>query len=448
MSYSMSLLTERQKEELHKAMLSYLYNSGMHATFDALKIESNNTDIQMDEPGAATRYHGLLEKKWTSVIRLQKKIMDLEARNAALQSELALPGRSSSTTASNNPDWIPRPPHRHTLPGHRGPISKVTFHPVWNVLASASEDASIKIWDWEAGECERTLKGHTKAVMDVDFDPKGDLLVSCSNDMSIKIWDTQNSYKNTKTLQGHDHSVSSVRFLPPQGDFIVSASRDKTVRIWEVATGYCVKTLWGHEQWVRSVSPSEDGKLLVTASSDLTSIIFDRTTGEEKLQLRGHENVVEAAEFAPVASYAVLRQMTGIRASATDERAKQPGCFIATGSRDKTIRLWDGLTGQCVKILTGHDNWIRALAFHPNGKYLLSASDDKTIRVWDLSLGKLWKTIDAHDHFVSCLTWGRTTTGATTSTGANGMTAGQEVKRRVSVLATGSVDQTIKVWLP
>lgn len=92
--------------------------------------------------------------------------------------------------------------------------------------------------------------------MDVDFDPKGDLLgespservpgdsldrsvrlVSCSNDMSIKIWDTQNSYKNTKTLQGHDHSVSSVRFLPPQGDFLVSASRDKTVRIWEVATG-------------------------------------------------------------------------------------------------------------------------------------------------------------------------------------------------------------------
>ena len=182
-------------------MLSYLYNSGMHATFDALKIESNNTDIQMDEPGAATRYHGLLEKKWTSVIRLQKKvsslvkagssllphrlskhsvlflqIMDLEARNAALQAELALPGRSSSTTASSNPDWIPRPPHRHTLPGHRGPISKVAFHPVWNVLASASEDASIKIWDWEAGECERTLKGHTKAVMDVDFDSKGDLL--------------------------------------------------------------------------------------------------------------------------------------------------------------------------------------------------------------------------------------------------------------------------------
>lgn len=96
---------------------------------------------------------------------------------------------------------------------------------------------------------------------------------------------------------------------------------------------------------------------------------------------------------------------------------------------------------------TGHDNWIRALAFHPNGKYLLSASDDKTVRVWDLSLGKLWKTIDAHDHFVSCMSWGRTTAGATAATSANGVGSGKEVKRRVNVMATGSVDQTIKVGL-
>jgi hypothetical protein len=70
--------------------------------------------------------------------------------------------------------------------------------------------------------------------------------------------------------------------------------------------------------------------------------------------------------------------------------------------------------------------------------------------VWDLALGRLARTIDAHDHFVSCLTWGRTTAGATSSGTANGVSSGKEVKRRVNVLATGSVDQTIKVsqdWL-
>ena len=181
------------------------------------------------------------------------QIMDLEARNAALQQELALP-RSAASTSATNALWLPRVPQRHTLLGHRSPVSKVAFHPIWNVLASASEDSTIKIWDWESGECERTLKGHTKAVMDVDFDFKGGLLgeyeenargdpgspclyiVSCSNDMSLKIWDTNNEYKNTKSLHGHDHTISAVKFLPG-GDFLMSASRDKTIRIWEVATG-------------------------------------------------------------------------------------------------------------------------------------------------------------------------------------------------------------------
>jgi WD40 repeat protein len=86
----------------------------------------------------------------------------------------------------------------------------------------------------------------------------------------------------------------------------------------------------------------------------------------------------------------------------------------------------------------GHDNWIRALVFHPTGKYLLSASDDKTIKVWDLQNGRCTKTVDAHDKFVTCMTWGRS--AMTTGTGDKD----KEVKV-VNVLATGSVDQSVKV---
>lgn len=59
--------------------------------------------------------------------------------------------------------------------------------------------------------------------------------VTCSSDLFIKIWDSENEWKNTKTLSGHDHSVSSVRFMP--GDqYIVSASRDSTIRVFDVAS--------------------------------------------------------------------------------------------------------------------------------------------------------------------------------------------------------------------
>ena len=61
-------------------------------------------------------------------------------------------------------------------------------------------------------------------------------IASCSADMSVKLWDFS-TFDCIKTLQGHDHNVSSVTFLP-SGDFLVSSSRDKTIKIWEVATGY------------------------------------------------------------------------------------------------------------------------------------------------------------------------------------------------------------------
>lgn len=102
--------------------------------------------------------------------RLQ--IMDLENRNAALQEELS----TSPAKRASQSDWVPRAPAAHVLTGHRSPITRVAFHPQYSLLASASEDATVKIWDWETGEFERTLKGHTKSVNDVDFDHKGHLL--------------------------------------------------------------------------------------------------------------------------------------------------------------------------------------------------------------------------------------------------------------------------------
>lgn len=97
--------------------------------------------------------------------------MELEARLAQAHEDL-----SSHGTKRTNTEWLPNATAKRTLIGHRDKINAVRFHPHYSVLASASVDSTVKIWDWETGELERTLKGHTKAVTDCDFDSTGKIL--------------------------------------------------------------------------------------------------------------------------------------------------------------------------------------------------------------------------------------------------------------------------------
>ena len=143
--------------------------------------------------------------------------MDLELK---LQEVLQDVTTGGPTKEKRSPaDWIPRPPEKFILKGHRETICRVIFHPIYDLCASASEDATIKIWDFESGEHERTLKGHTGPVQDLAFDQTGKWLgesktqtrasrteknvrsVSCSADMSVRLWDFQ-TYQCVKTMHG------------------------------------------------------------------------------------------------------------------------------------------------------------------------------------------------------------------------------------------------------
>lgn len=405
------VLSQRQREELNKAIADYLQSNGYHEALDSFKKET-------DMPGEVDKkYAGLLEKKWTSVIRLQKKVNELEAKLSEAEKEFisGAPTREKRSPA----EWIPRPPEKFELSGHRAPVTRVVFHPIFSVMISASEDATIKLWDFETGDYERTLKGHTDSVQDVALDREGKLLASCSADMSVKLWDFQ-TYECLKTMHGHDHNVSSVAFLP-SSDYILTSSRDKTIKMWEVATGFCVRTYTGHRDWVRMVRVSLDGSLLASCSNDQTIRIWVASGKDTKVELRDHDHVVECVAWAPDSASEAINE-----AAAMDNKisSNHTGPFLASGSRDKTIRVWDVSTGLCLFTLLGHDNWVRGLSWHPGGKYLLSASDDKTLRVWDVAHKRCHKRLDAHTHFATSL----------------------DFHRNQPYVISGSVDQTVKVW--
>ncbi|KRZ97844.1 Lissencephaly-1 -like protein A [Trichinella sp. T8] len=382
------VLSNKQKDEFGGLRAWHRYGTFLFADYASL------TGLFPVDDGDK-KFSGLLEKKWVSVIRLQKKVIDLEAKLSETEKEYIL---GAPTRDKRSPtEWIPRPPEKYTLSGHRASVVRVVFHPVFSLIATCSEDATIKIWDFETGDFEKTLKGHTDCVQDIAFDHTGKLLASCSADMSVKLWDFQ-TYDCIRTLNGHDHNVSSVAFLP-SGDFLVSASRDKTIKLWELSTGYCVKTFTGHREWVRMVRVSPDGSLLASCGNDQTVRVWAVATKECKAELRDHDHVVECVCWANDSVIPHINEGTANGAAALQRQ----GPFLASGSRDKTIKVWDVSIGVCLFTLSDHDNWIRCLRFHPRGKYLLSVSDDKTMRIWSIAGRRCQKTIEAHNHFVTSL---------------------------------------------
>ncbi|KAL3170131.1 hypothetical protein MRX96_015188 [Rhipicephalus microplus] len=113
------VLSQRQREELNKAVAGYMASNGFMETLEAFKEAT-------DMPGDIDKYAGLLEKKCTSLIRLQKKVMELESRLEEAEKEYisGAPIREKRSPTER----ILRPPEWHALTGHRSPVTLVALH--------------------------------------------------------------------------------------------------------------------------------------------------------------------------------------------------------------------------------------------------------------------------------------------------------------------------------
>jgi len=177
---------------------------------------------------------------------------------------------------------------------HREPrlIYKLEGHGNWTravaftydngmLLASGSEDCTVKLWNLKSGQVANTLTQHQEGINCVVFSPNGKLLASCSNDATIKIWDVKTG-DNLITLAGHQHTVFSVAFSP-DGKLVASGGVDKTVRLWKLETSETLFTLEGHEDWVMSVAFSPDGNMLASGSRDKSIRLWNVEKGKEVL---------------------------------------------------------------------------------------------------------------------------------------------------------------------
>ena len=280
-----------------------------------------------------------------------------------------------------------------TFTAHNHIVQAVRFSPDANLLATASVDSTVKIWNRETGVVVQTLK-HPAAISYMDYSKDGRLIVTGSYDSKVRLWDAKNGTL-VKEFVGHDRTIWHVAFNH-DATLIASSGDDAIVRIWEVASGKLVHALKGHSLTVWSVKFSPDGTKLATGSFDNTLKIWNVANGKLLRDINAHSEAIVDLAFS------------------------NNGQTLATTSDDKTIKIWNTANGSLLRTMHAPEH-IQAAAFSPDDKRLMTGGRDKQMfgeflqeifgdswvnkgvsaRLWDVQTGKILHTFSEQGNDVN-----------------------------------------------
>jgi WD40 repeat protein len=286
--------------------------------------------------------------------------------------------------------------------GSTAPITRATFDPDGKLVATASDEGTVRLWDWRTGRVVAELQG-SQPLTSVAFSPDGSRVVTAGADGAARVWEWQTATLAAVLQSGRPAPLSSAAFSP-DGSRVATASADGTVRVWSWRTK-TVDIVLPHPSQVTSAAFSPaDPRLLVTASSDGGARVWNWRSGQDVVGLAaGREPApLSSAAFGPDGEQIVTAGVDGVarvwswQEQRIDAELKHPAQvasavlssppteFVVTAAADGVARVWDWRARKVAQELSASQEPapLSNAAVTPVGSFVVTAGADGIARIY------------------------------------------------------------------